>query len=86
MKLVETTVTETTIRLLLADNPDPALTASWIECQLPMASLKLGSGTAIGDPNIRRLALVHQAALHEARNAITAEIRRLEGLASSNPP
>jgi hypothetical protein len=81
MKLVETKVAESTVRVRFADHVDPLKAANWIDMQLPLAELRdpYGEGD-LGDPELRYLAEVRLAALRSARDVIGAEIQRLSNL------
>ena len=80
MKLVETTISETAIRMRLADNADPAQAIEWIEFRAPLKPLMFDDQNRLGDPESRYLLATHQAALHRVRDAINAEIQRLTKL------
>jgi len=80
MKHVETTISETTIRMRLADNADPAQVNEWIEFRVALKPLMFDKDNRLGDPELRYLLATHQAALHRAREAINAEIQRLTNL------
>lgn len=85
MKLVETSVTETAVRMRFADTPDAAKAKAWVDFQVPMAELTVLSGSPLGDPNTRRFSLVRLAALRHARSVIAQEMKALEGLANASP-
>ena len=81
MKIVETTILESSIRIRLADHPDHELATHWIELEVPIAGLELPSKPHdLGDPETRLLAEVRLAALRHARDAIGAETQRLASL------
>jgi hypothetical protein len=80
LKLTETTVSATAIRMRLADEAGSEASA-WIEFQVPLAGLELPRNpTDLGDPNTRLLAEVRLAALRAARDAIGVETQRLSDL------
>ena len=85
MKLVETTVTSKTVRMRFAEGADPTKPNEWIDFQVPIGSLTLPSETELGDPRLRRFALVQQAALRFVRDAISAEIQGISSLVESSP-
>ena len=80
MKHIETTISETTIRMRLADNADPAQASESIELRFALKPLMFDKDNRLGDPELRYLLATHQAALHRARDAINAEIQRLADL------
>jgi hypothetical protein len=84
MKLIETTVLETTVRMRYADNADPAKAKEWFAFEVPIAPLSLPSHSgdiALGDHHTRLFASVQLAALRYVRDAIGEETQRLAGLA-----
>ena len=78
MQLIETTVTDRAIRVRLADCGDPAKATEWIDCQLQLSGLKRASGTQAQNLGILDLRVVQQVALENARDALVAEIARLQ--------
>jgi hypothetical protein len=84
MKLIETTVLETTIRMRYADDADPAKATQWIDFQVNLADLVLPDAPdqKLGDLESHYLAVIRQAALRYARDTIGAETQRLARLAS----
>ncbi len=40
LKIVETTVTENSVRVRFADNPDPAKANEWLDMQFPISKLE----------------------------------------------
>lgn len=77
MKLVETAITETSVRMRIADDADRLKAQSWIECQLQRSALKRGSGTPAVGLDGWPLPTVRQVILENVRDAIDAEIARL---------
>ncbi len=80
MKLVETRICETMVHLRYADNPDNAEARIWIDFQLPLKDLTLpGSdmGSPLGDPEIRYLGVIRQAALRHVRKVLGEETQRI---------
>ncbi|MBJ7542335.1 hypothetical protein [Rhodomicrobium udaipurense] len=80
MKLIETTITGTSVRMRYADHEDAAKATQWVDFQVPISELHLPSETALGDPEPRSLALVRLAALRYARDVIGSETQRLSNL------
>lgn len=83
MKLVETIISETTVKMRYANHEDASEAKHWIDFQVPLHELKQVSDTALGDPEPHFLSTVRLAALRYARKAIDDEIqglmRRREG-------
>lgn len=84
MQLVQTNISESSIRMRFANNADPAKATEWIDFQFPLAVLKapVGPTAALGDPETRYLAEIRLAALRHVRDVIGDETQRLSGLAS----
>ena len=84
MKLLETTLTETTVRMRYADHADVSKASQWLEFQVPLAGMRLplshGEEEFGDDPDIRLLAEVRLAALRSLRLLIGEETRRLSQL------
>jgi hypothetical protein len=81
MHLVETIVSETTVRLRYADHVDPAKATEWLDFQVPTADLKSpDQHNPLGDIESRYLAEVRLVALRHVRDIIGAETQRLSGL------
>jgi len=78
MKLVETTITDTSARIRLADAQDQLQAQSWIDCQLAKSDLKRLSGTSAGNLDDLPLPIVRQVILENARASIDEEIARLK--------
>ena len=78
MKLIETSVTQTNVRMRYQDTRDPSMPDNWIELQVPLSMLKLPSNTPLGDPESHFLATVREVALRYVRDVFDAEIVRLE--------
>jgi hypothetical protein len=82
MKLIETKILETTVRMRYADDADPAKASQWIDFQVPLAELLSPNGRVeLGDPESRYLAEIRLVALRYVRDAIGAETQRLSSLA-----
>jgi hypothetical protein len=77
MKIVETNVTGSTAKLILAT--DQQLASERIELALPLAALKHPNARdqPLGETDLQYLGEVQGAALLHARDAIDSEIRRL---------
>jgi hypothetical protein len=85
VKLIETTVSETAVRMRCADDTDPAKATQWIDFRVPLADLKRPAGQqsqALGNPEVQFLAEVQRSALRYARDVIGAETQRLADLAN----
>ena len=80
MKLVATTVSETSLRMRYADNADAQLSTEWIEFRLKISDLRRPSDTPIANPELLPLAELHRAALQHARDVLDSEIQRLREL------
>jgi hypothetical protein len=80
MQLVETKISETTVQMRYADNPDSAKATVWIDFQVPLKDLTLPDADQeypLGDIEIRYLGSIRQAALRYARELIGEETQRL---------
>jgi hypothetical protein len=77
MKVIETTVSETTVHMQLADDPDLEKAAAWIEFEVPLEPLMIDNLNKLGRPGRRVLAVIQVAALHHARTAINDQIHAL---------
>jgi hypothetical protein len=83
MKLIETIVSETSVRMRYADDADPAKAIEWVDFQVSLSELLSPNGQAkLGDPESRFLAEIRLAALRYVRDAIGGETQRLSSLAS----
>jgi hypothetical protein len=83
MKLLETTVLETTVRMRYADNADPTKAVAWLAFEVPIAPLTLPTTNGempLGDHHMRYLASIQQAALRYVRDVIGEETQRLASL------
>jgi hypothetical protein len=84
---VETTISETTIRIRYADHSDPAQATNWFAFEVPIGpDLMLpnhtgGRDIALGELPTRLFASIQLAALRYVRDAIGEETQRLAGLA-----
>ena len=78
MKLVETAIRATTIRLRYANADDPSTATEWIDIQFTADDLKHPSaGNTLGDLAPKFLLEIQAAVLHRARDEIDGEIQRL---------
>ncbi len=82
MKLIETTVSETTVRMRYADNADAAKATQWVDIQVPIAGLVRGSGTPLSDPSGLKLSITQATVLHAVQDLIGVEMSRLANLAN----
>jgi len=82
MKLIETKISETSIRMRYADDADPVKASQWIDFQIPIADLEgPDKQNPLGDIECRYLAELRLVALRNVRDVIGDETRRLSGLA-----
>jgi hypothetical protein len=78
MKLVETAIRATTIRLRYANADDPSTATEWIDIQFAADDLKHPStGNSLGDLAPKFLLEIQATVLHRARDEIDGEIQRL---------
>jgi hypothetical protein len=82
MKLIQTTISETTVRLRYADNEDAAKATQWMDFQFPLSDLRNPEDPTrpLGHPRVRFLAEVERSALRHARGVIGEETKRLSDL------
>jgi hypothetical protein len=84
MILVETKISEKTVHMRYANDADHVYADQWIDFQVPLASLvhpsEREAKAPLGNPDLQFLSEIRRAALHCARDAITAEIQRLANL------
>jgi hypothetical protein len=83
MKLIATTISDTSVHMRYADSHDPMNATQWIDFQVPLAELMLPDDhveVPLEDPETRYLGAIRLAALRYARKAIDVETRRLSGL------
>lgn len=81
MKLIETSVTATSVRMRFADQVDPAKATRWLDFQVPLDGLLHANNQVqlkIDDLDLQLLGEVRRAALLAARGIIGAESRRIE--------
>jgi hypothetical protein len=82
---IETTISETTIRMRYADHNDPAQATQWFAFEVPIGpGLTLpthGGDVALGALPTRLFASIQLAVLRYVRDAIGEETQRLAGLA-----
>lgn len=82
---VETTISETTIRIRYADHHDPAQATQWFAFEVPIGpglTLPTHSGDiALGAISTRLFASIQLAALRSVRDLIGEETQRLASLA-----
>ena len=82
MQLIETKILPNAVHMRLADDPDPEKAEYWIDFQVPLDALTLGSQAgelALGDIERRYVGSVRLAALRYARDLIGAETQALAG-------
>jgi hypothetical protein len=79
MKLLKTTVTETTVHMRYADDPDPAKATSWIDFHVPTKALTYRKGGMFGDPEAQWLGDIQVAAIRHVRNIIIENSRQTLG-------
>ncbi len=80
MALIATTISDTTVHMRYADNPDPAKAEGWLDFQVPINALSFADENgehALGNPNHRYLGTIRVAALRHARGLLDDEIRNL---------
>ena len=77
MKLVETAVTESAVRIRFADDADRLRARSWIECQIQRWDLKHLNGTPVENLASLSFPMVRQVILENAQAVLAAEIERL---------
>lgn len=81
MKLTETSVTETAIRMRFADDVDPAKATQWLDFQVPLAGLlHPNNQVELVQPDLQFLGEVRRAALAYARGIIADETQRIAAL------
>jgi hypothetical protein len=89
LKHVETTISETSIRMRLANDTDPAKATETVDLLLPIGNhLKLpdaggGPEYPLGQLATRQLSSIQLATLRYVRDEISAETQRLSGLSRS---
>ena len=83
LKLIETTVSETTVRLRYAD--DPNAPTEWLDFQVRNVNLKLPSGTMMTERDMHALGAVKLAALRHVLAVTDAEIARIRDLITRIP-
>jgi hypothetical protein len=76
-KLVETTISGSSIRLRFADESNPEF--EWMHFQVPISELKEPNqqNSKLDEPELQYLAELQLAVLQYVRHAINAEIQRL---------
>jgi hypothetical protein len=80
MKLIETTLSETSVHLQLADDADLEKATEWLEFEVPLAPLMIDELNKLGNPATRHLSTIQVAALRYVRDAIVDETQRLARL------
>jgi hypothetical protein len=83
MRIVETVLKASTVRIVLANNQDPALASERMDFEIPLTGLKEPrerDARSLGALEYRHLATIQVAALRYARSAITVEADRLSNL------
>jgi hypothetical protein len=82
MKLIETIVSATSVRMRYSNDEDAAQATQWIDFQVPIADLKgPDQHNPLGDIECRYLAEIRLVALRYAREVIGVETQRLSNLA-----
>jgi hypothetical protein len=83
MKLLETAISETHVRMLLADADTKEAANQWIEFRVPVSALVDQSGTKqpLGSPESHFVGGVQLAALFQALTVIADETQRLRSVA-----
>jgi hypothetical protein len=76
MELIETTISEDSVRMCFANEQEPSKATGWIDFQVPLHGLNspTSANTVLGDPQLRFLEEIQRAALRYVRDAITDEI------------
>jgi hypothetical protein len=79
LKLIETTISPTAVRLRYADNSDPTKATQWMDIQAPIAELMepRREQAKLGEAELQYLAELHRAVLQYGRHVINGEIQRL---------
>ncbi len=88
LSLVSTTITDTHVRMRLADHKEADKATQWLEFQVQLKDLEVATSATnkmpLGDPEIAQLLEVHLAALRRARDVIGAETQRYSKLRDHN--
>lgn len=82
MKLIETTISDTSVHMRIADNSDPAKAKQWIDFQVPLDALldpEASQEIPLGPASKRHLRSIRAAALRHARGLIVDEIQNPSG-------
>lgn len=80
LKLIETKILPNAVHMRLADDPDPEKAEYWIDFQVPLDGLTLGTAAGdmpLGDIERRYVGSVRLAALRYARDLIGEETQTL---------
>ena len=79
MKLIQTTISEISVRLRYADNEDAAKATQWMDFQFPLSDLRNTEDPTrqARQPSVQFLAEVQRSALRRARDVIGEETKRL---------
>ena len=81
MQLIETTISDESIMMRLANNPDRDKATEWLTFSVPARLAFESAQGPIRLPfEIERVAVVQQAVLRYVREAIAAETQRLSAL------
>jgi hypothetical protein len=83
LKLIETLVSETAVRMRYADDADAP--NEWLDFQVSNQALKMPSGTVMTERDIHALGAVKLAALRHVLAATETEIGRIRDLISRIP-
>jgi hypothetical protein len=74
VKLIQTTISETSISMRYADDADTAMAQEWIEFKVKISELRSESGTPIFDTRSPPLGGLQRAALLRVREELSHEI------------
>lgn len=77
MNLIETTISEKSVRMRYANNADPIEATEWIEIQVPISGLKTNADNTVDDPQTKRLAIIQRAALRYVQEILSGESQGL---------
>ena len=81
MNIVETKISETSVRLRYADNADPAKATQWMDFQFPLGDLLNSEKKPFADLQLEFLVEVQRGVLRQARDLVGAEMKRIADLA-----
>jgi hypothetical protein len=81
MELIETALSETSVRMRFSDQEDISKAKHWLDFQVPLEKLSLLLERPLGDPEAHFLAEIRQEALRYVRDVVSAETQRIANLA-----